>query len=92
MGATGRQKVPYLRKVDTLKAAEITTGVCFSFGENCNIFFKDGQEIGRLAYVGNPGPGLQFRVEGKADSTAGDIESKYVELLSWKGVPVPMMD
>lgn len=92
MGASGHKKVPYLRKVDTVKAAEITTGICFAFGENCNVFFKDGREIGRLEYVGSPGPGMQFRVDGKADSAPGDIASKYVELLSWKGLPVPMMD
>ena len=35
---------------------------------------------------------MQFKVEGKPDSIPGDISSKYVELLSWQGVPVPMMD
>ncbi len=92
MGASGHHKVPYLRKVDTPKAAEITVGVCFAFGEQCNVVFNNGEEIGRLEYVGGPGPGLQFRVGGKPDSAPGDIESKYVELLTWKGVPVPMMD
>jgi hypothetical protein len=92
MGASNNKKVPYLRKVDTAKSAELTSGVCFAFGDNCNIFFNDGREIGRLEYVGGPGPGMQFKVEGKPDSIPGDISSKYVELLSWQGVPVPMMD
>ena len=92
MGACTHKKVPYLRKVDTAKAAELTSGICFSFGDNCNIVFKDGAEIGRLEYVGAPGPGMQFRVEGKTDSVPGDMPSKFVELLSWQGVPVPMMD
>lgn len=92
MGASGNKKVPYLRKVDTAKAAEITTGVCFAFGERCNIVFKDGQEVGRLEYVGDPGPGMQFRVVDKPDASPSGIEAAYVELLQWKGIPVPMMD
>jgi hypothetical protein len=91
MGASGNRKVPYLRKVDTAKAAEITQGVCFAFGEGCNIVFNNGQEVGRLEYVGEPGPGRLFRVAGKPDARPCDIEAAYIELLQWQGVPVPMM-
>lgn len=92
MGANGHHKVPYLHKVDNQKIADITVGVCFIFGDNCNIFFNNGKEIGRLDYVGNPGPGMQFKVSGKKDSTPGGLVDKYVELLTYKGIPVPLMD
>ena len=92
MGANNRRRVPYMKKVDSKKAAEITVGVCFVFGENCNIFFNNGKEIGRLDYVGDPGPLMKFQVTGKKDSVPGDIEEKYVELLTYKGIPVPLMD
>jgi hypothetical protein len=35
---------------------------------------------------------MQFRVAEKPDARSGDIEAAYVELLQWKGIPVPMMD
>ena len=92
MGASGRKGVPYMKKVDSPKIADITVGVCFTFGNNCNIFYYNGKEIGKLDYVGDPGPGMRFKVNGKKDSDPGDIEEKYVELLTWKGIPVPLME
>ena len=91
MGSSGR-RVPYLKKVNSEEIARITNGVCFSFGENCNIFYNNGQQVGVLDYVGAPGPGMQFAIRGKKGSTPGSMEDKYVEMLTWLKIPVPTME
>lgn len=85
-------RVPFLKKVDSKKVAEVTTGACFIFGEGCNVFYNDGKEVGKVNYVGKPGPGRQFQVDGKKDSKPGELDEKFVELFAWKKLPVPMME
>ena len=92
MGGKASARVPYLRKVDNEEIAAITNGVCFCFGNKCNMFFSNGKLVGNINYVGKPGPGMQFVVDGKKNSVPGDLVDKYVELLTWKGIPVPMME
>lgn len=92
MGASGKNGVPYLKKVDSPKVADITTGVCFCFGDNCNVVYYNGKEIGRLEYVGKHGPDLKFKIAGKKGCVPGDMEDKYVELLNDKGISVPLME
>ena len=41
---------------------------------------------------GSQGPDMQFIVRGKEDSVKGGFDDKFVELLAWKGLPVPMME
>lgn len=91
MGSSGR-RVPYLRKVDSEAVAKITHGVCFRFGDKCNVFYNSGTEIGVLDYVGAPGPDMRFGIRGKKGSTPGGFEEKYVEMLNWLNIPVPLME
>lgn len=92
MGASTRRGVPFMHKVDTVQIAETTRGVCFVFGNGCNLVFHDGQFVGQILYVGDPGPGMLFKVADKEDSVPGDFDDKYVELLKWKQIPVPLME
>ena len=92
MGGKTKLGVPYLHKVDNEEIAAITRGVCFFFGENCNVVFKDGKLVGYVDYVGKNGPDMRFIVRGKSDSVKGEFDDKFVELLAWKGFPVPMME
>lgn len=91
MGAHGG-RVPYLKKVNSEAVAAITNGVCFCFGDNCNVFYNNGKQIGAIDYVGAPGPGMKFKVRGRANSAPSDFEDKYVELLQGLGIAVPLME
>lgn len=92
MGSNGPARVPYLKKVNSEEVAKITVGICFCFGKDCNDFYNNGKYIGSLDYVGEHGPGLRFKVRGKKNSIPGDIEDKYIEMLTDLGIPVPMME
>lgn len=91
MGAN-KAKVPYLNNVADKEVAAITKGVCFFFGDNCNVVYSAGKLLGYIDYVGKPGPGMKFKVRGKKDSEPGEFDDKHTELLIWKSVAVPLME
>lgn len=81
--------VVYLHKVDSPAQAKFVSGTCFTFGKGCNEVYHNGKMVGKLNYVGEPGPGLRFVVDGKSGAEPKDIDEAFEELLVWKKIPVP---